>query len=778
MFSNDFLESIANTYGLTDHQKVVFLLRVLENKDHKHISKELGIEMTASLRRMTEVYKKFNIKGTGVSKDTKLREFLLNCLNAKNNNDVFDIVKSQEDLKAASTSSSEAKSPSPVLNNLPARGNQFIGRKNELKQLLQCLLEDYVSPIITINGIGGIGKTALILEVAHGYLVRDENASEFRFDAIVFVSTKEDFLIPSQIIKRDNKHDRLNEICKEIAVTLGEYKVIKEIGEEQINCAKKCLARKKTLLIIDNFETIDCEEKNKIISFLKDLPANVKSVITTREQYMIHTDIPLDSLSEEDAMCLIQQQLVEKSVELSNEGQKRIYQVSSGIPLAIIYIIGRLKSSIDLETLLEEISHSSNSDLLIFLFEKILNEIRGDLSHKIFMATCIFHEKPLIGAVYFVAGINIDTEPKYKINAAFEKLQKFSLLRKQNGRLVVLSPTREFAILELNSNLEFRDQAKKRLLTWYISLSDKYGGDDWGEWHKNYDVIDAEWGNFMEVLQFYSNMNEYDIVKDLWRNLNKCASLYGHWDDRLYWLDWLIDESERKGDFKTLVEMMTAKSWTLILKESSKNLEEAERIQENAWKKIAHADIDIQYILAENRAVLYIRQRKYDKARFWFDKYKELVEEANIDDITRSRSEIRYLYYNAEIKYREGKLKMAQKQYKKVLQLTQEIDWLRFEINTKSWLATIAIKLGDLPEAEKLLTECLPVTKRNKDKRRTAVCQFAYARLEEKRKFFKHARELAEQALTTLLSLGIERDVEDINTFINNLPKDEVSYDI
>ena len=49
--------------------------------------------------------------------------------------------------------------------------------------------------LITIDGIGGIGKSALALEAAHYYLRNyDQLPAEERFDAIVWATAKHDVL--------------------------------------------------------------------------------------------------------------------------------------------------------------------------------------------------------------------------------------------------------------------------------------------------------------------------------------------------------------------------------------------------------------------------------------------------------------------------------------------------------------------------------------------------------------------------------------------------------
>src|SRR5579883_1967236 len=51
--------------------------------------------------------------------------------------------------------------------NLPPRDcTDLIGRQAEVARLLELLSPQHAAPLITVDGIGGVGKTALVLDVA------------------------------------------------------------------------------------------------------------------------------------------------------------------------------------------------------------------------------------------------------------------------------------------------------------------------------------------------------------------------------------------------------------------------------------------------------------------------------------------------------------------------------------------------------------------------------------------------------------------------------------
>ena len=789
MFSQEFLVQIADTYGLTPDQKKVFLQRILDNKSHNEIADNLNISRSACLRRMADVYKKFHIEGRGKGKDSELRNFLItkqeqfdhsfvssaNLTTQINTlNDRMSYIENEKIEREIINSlfPSNPKCDSEFsCQNLPPQSNEFIGREEDLSRLLEYLSEEHANPVITVDGIGGVGKTALVLEAAYRCLKAKDskNNSEIpKFDAIIFVSAKENYLTPTGIIRRLESQQHLDNIYKAIAFTLNIPCILQASGEEQYQIIKQNLSKQRTLLIVDNFETIKEEEKDKVLGFLFDLPATVKSVITTREQRVIYVSIRLDKLSKEDSLKLILQQTHQKNIKLSEDEIEKLYLTSDGIPLVIIYSIGRLANSVSLNEILENLKFkklkSESKDLANFIFQNSIEDIKDKPAYYLLLAMSIFHKAPLKDALVNVAGL--EAEPLFTVDNNLSYLQRLSLVYLQNGHYRMLAPTREYSLTRLNNEPDFKKQAYNRWVQWYLKFAEKYGRDDWGEWHNQYDFIAREWRNLMAVLEWCKFKGNYDEFEKIWQYLNKCANLYGYWDDRLKCLDWLVKESERKGDLKTFVKVTTAYSWTLILRESSANLEEADKRQQRAWELREQADPLVKCVLAENIAVLRIRQKKYKDALEWFDRYEELITETKSDEQQKQRSKIRLFYYKAEILYREGKYDEAKNLYQKVVEQAEKINWLRFTINAKSWLASIAIKKRKFDEAERLLKICLPIAERNHDKRRTALCQFCFARLEKSKGNLNTAKEWAEKALDSFERLGVPRDIEELNSFI------------
>ncbi|MEH2084008.1 MAG: NB-ARC domain-containing protein [Nostoc sp.] len=119
----------------------VFLYAV-EGHSPNAIAQKLAISAEAVRKRLSEVYKKFNVTGSGPGKLTKLQQVI-----AEYQASLLNITQNRQDWGEA---------PGVCV---------FYGRVAELSELRQWLIEDNCQ-LVAILGMGGIGKTALSVKLA------------------------------------------------------------------------------------------------------------------------------------------------------------------------------------------------------------------------------------------------------------------------------------------------------------------------------------------------------------------------------------------------------------------------------------------------------------------------------------------------------------------------------------------------------------------------------------------------------------------------------------
>ena len=304
MFPSDFLTEMAHEHELSQEQEEVFLLRMGNGRSYDEIASELGTSADACLKRMGQVYKKFNVSGSSRGKENRLRIFLSNQWeqlkpNKQNQDNSEELLLNTQPIKINTINPLESQK-STIIQNLPAREyTTFVGRSCEIERLMELLNYQHSAHLISVDGIGGVGKTTLVVEAAYRCLLANSNkylASLPKFEAIIFTSAKQNHLTSIGFLPRLVYQRTLRDICREIA-RVFEFSEIHNLSlEEQIGVIRHKLSQIKTLLIVDNLETI--EDKQEVLSFLYDLPPTVKVIITTREQTLL-VPIRLNSLPKE-----------------------------------------------------------------------------------------------------------------------------------------------------------------------------------------------------------------------------------------------------------------------------------------------------------------------------------------------------------------------------------------------------------------------------------------------------------------------------------------------
>jgi NB-ARC domain len=649
--------------------------------------------------------------------------------------------------------------------NLPSPTyTEFIGREADMKKLLERLSPNHGAHMITVHGIGGVGKTALVLEAAYLCLKasRENLVGLTKFDAIIFTSAKQQELIPDSILRRQQGQRNLRDIFREIAHALGDPTIIQSPPNDQFDRVRQSLSKQRTLLIVDNMETI--EDRDQVIEFLYNLPICVKVVITTRERIAL-LPISLRNLPPDDALQLIQQQAEEKGIVLNKEESELLYNRTGGIPLAIVYAIGQVSSGYSLNSVLEKLTLATG-DVARFCFEQSVQGMKEQPPHKLLMALAIFPDSPIQTALVEVAGL---TAAPDSVNDGLARLQQLSLvnLNPEKKRYEMLSLTREYALAELAAYPDFEKEARQRWVKWYLDFAHSYAGEDWEKWI-HYNKLEQEEGNLRAVLYWCKDQDHYQEVRDLWLLLNHYANLYAYWDDRLDWLQWLIEQSERRGEWSSLVKIMIRKTWLLIRECSLQSLKDASEMLQRVWVLREHTDLCVQSDLAENIVRLRIRQNDYTDARVWLDIEQQLVNQANLEEQKHIRHYIPILYHRAVIFYREHKYTEAKTLFQEVMQSAERIAWYRVINSAQNWLADIAIEQGDRDGAQQLLIKGLTVAQSSKNKRRLARYQRSMARWEKKWGSLDKARQLSTKAMDSFKHLGMIQDAQEMQFLLDS----------
>lgn len=267
--------------------------------------------------------------------------------------------------------------PSKVVHNLPAPDfddTGFIGRTKDLDEIKKLI---FSNKVVSILGDGGIGKTALAVKVAYDLVDMGEKCP---FELIIWTSAKTTMLTSKGI----------EEIYTAITDYTGLISVISDSLDSSVTSNKfdviiEYLDLFKTLIIIDNLETIQSEE---VRNFIRNAQTKCNIVITSRIG-LGELEYPrtLSGLTENECAKLIREiARIRNSDILMKLPQSTLIDIASKLyynPLALKWFVSTVETGISPQEVL-----NNKDDLLNFcltnVYEKlsegaisVLNSIRA-----------------------------------------------------------------------------------------------------------------------------------------------------------------------------------------------------------------------------------------------------------------------------------------------------------------------------------------------------------------------------------------------------------------
>lgn len=220
-----------------------------------------------------------------------------------------------------------------ILHNLPLPEYDetgLIGRESDRETIMKHLLRRRES-IITIVGEGGIGKTALALDVAYKILDNPDSP----YECILWVSLKTERLTAHGVVTVADAVRNLTGAARSLGKAIDD-----DFAGGVIDLAG-ALEGVQTLMIIDNLETV---AGNEITELYDRLPTSVTFLFTSRVGVgQIERRFPLDPLKSRDADILFRHfakfRGVKSLTSLSSKTVTEIVKRLRNSPLAIRWYI-------------------------------------------------------------------------------------------------------------------------------------------------------------------------------------------------------------------------------------------------------------------------------------------------------------------------------------------------------------------------------------------------------------------------------------------------------
>lgn len=500
---------------------------------------------------------------------------------------------------------------------------------------------------ILVDGIGGIGKSAIAIEAAH--LSQEKNL----FDAFVFVTAKTNILDPSGIKELNPPARTLDEFLNETARVLGQSGIAKLTGDEKHHALLDVLRTMRTLLIYDNLETLSKEEQEGIADFLRELPQGCKAIITSRRRGGEGAVwLRVEKLDWDAARGIIENEMA-RAAGLANKLRRvesrwqELFDETNGSPLALVHTLGlmRVRIALTFDGALEMLRGNRDADLQKFIFQ----EARKELTE---------NDKTALGALSFFvpsatfeAWMQVAKLSRRALETTINRLSALSLVDVLAGEeCYTLHPlTRAFVRDELLIDKNVARETGMRFAQYWVDYADRHGHGS----YKSYDQLEAEWTNLditadwlWKVVHIQGNLvrdeNAAKILNDLAHALSFYLLFGGRWDEgveinehayrtakalgdlssassfayRIAWINlkrlnsnsaipWIQRGEESAGD--DLFLLPTAKWMQGMVEIHRKNFDDAERL---LWEAIKLSPTDVDKAISFNFLGSLARNRK------------------------------------------------------------------------------------------------------------------------------------------------------------------------
>jgi tetratricopeptide (TPR) repeat protein len=445
-----------------------------------------------------------------------------------------------------------------LMHNLPQPDYaQFIGREDKVNEILR-ILRPYPHSqhaIVTIDGVGGVGKSALALEVAYRYVYQSERfPAEERFEAIVWTSAKQSILTAEGIKTRPQAIRTLADIYAAIAVTLQREDITRALSDaEQATLIRNALNRQRTLLIVDNLETVDDEA---VITFIQDIPAPTKVIITTRHRISVAYPIRLSGMPDEDAQQLIKHECTKKNVVLFEDDVRRLIEKTAGVPLAIVWSISLIHIGFKVDTVLKKLG-DDEEDYARYCFAGMIESIREQPAYPILLALTLFSPDANREALGKIANLSIRERDNSLVH-----LEVLSLVDKQADRFKLPPLARSCALAELNKHSDLQDAISRRWIEYLKELC--VGVDSEYYWRYRSFAFYKEGDTILVAIEWCREHGPVEDAIYLTYAAYDFLEVAGRWNELFVLVDDILSLAESIQDQTAIARLTNIKGWLLM----------------------------------------------------------------------------------------------------------------------------------------------------------------------------------------------------------------------
>lgn len=240
------------------------------------------------------------------------------------------------------------------------------GREKDLEHLLAILQAPQGPPVITIDGLGGLGKTAMAVELSRRALRLG------LFGCVVGDSAQQELFTGGEIVHLNEAKLDFDFLLDSIARQLGRWELLTYKTAEKRAVIGQLLRQQGYIVLVDNLETT--ENARALVAHLRGLLGVSRAIVTSRIKVphdFVHVH-SLQGLVLEDTLFFLQEDLeLHGGRQLLNAPEEKlveIHTITGGAPLALKLVAAQSRF-LDLDIVLRQL-RQAGSKLYSFIFRQ------------------------------------------------------------------------------------------------------------------------------------------------------------------------------------------------------------------------------------------------------------------------------------------------------------------------------------------------------------------------------------------------------------------------
>ncbi len=235
---------------------------------------------------------------------------------------------------------------------------QLFGLDNLLADIREWLITPDAAPFLSIEGLGGIGKTTTARTLAY-YLAENNNWHD-----ILWISARQQQLNYKGEIKSTKDTARtVDDIVIKLVAQSGQTHLAGLTTLEKLDQLRPFFTTTPYLVIIDNLET--ATDVTALLPSLQPLAGQTRFLLTSRHTlssypFVTVRSVPILSLT--NSHLLVQSELTRRNlpIQLTQNDIRQLYAVIGGLPLALKLVAAQLRQT-SLQNIIQQLRRANST---------------------------------------------------------------------------------------------------------------------------------------------------------------------------------------------------------------------------------------------------------------------------------------------------------------------------------------------------------------------------------------------------------------------------------